>query len=386
MRRYFIRSIHKLMLFGVAFCLLVETVSADQIKVAFINPTYPNEPFWSLMTDLMVAAAKDLDIDLQVHYSERNRFKSLEITESILASEDKPDYLIFHFQAQMGAKMLQAAENAKVHSLVINTDVPKIDASEIGAPRGKYTYWIGHILPDDFSAGATLASSLLAKAKAQNKQAKDAKIHMIGLTGTGDNTASVERELGINSIINQRDDVVLHQIVNASWEKEKAAQITKVLMQRYPETSVIWSASDLMGLGAIESLEELGLDPGKDVLVGGIDGAILGLDAVQKGQMSASVSGHFVEGAWALLLLYDHFHGKDILLENGLVLQSVMDLVDDSNVEIVLSKINSDYFEQIDFKSFSASASLSSTQKYSPLSLPKILLSQFVEVDTDNDG
>ena len=321
--------------FLLSFILFIESVYAEKMKVAFINPTYPNEPFWGLLTDFMASAAKDLDVELQVYYSQSNRFKTLEIAQEILKSPNKPDYMVFHFQAQMGARILQAAEEAKVYSFVINTNVPETDAQDIGKPRGKFKYWLGHLVPDDQQAGYLLASELIEKAIELKKVAEDGKVHMFGLTGTTDNTASINRNTGLKEFVDKRSDVILHQIVNTSWNKEKAAKVTKILMARYPETSVIWSASDAMALGAIQSLEALNLRVGKDVLLGGIDGTPAGLKAVNDGKMVATMSGHFIEGAWAIVLLYDHYYGVDFANDLGLAISDPY------------------YINQIDFKFFS---------------------------------
>ena len=366
------RFIHalKYLIWALISCIIFAgPISADKMKVAFINPAYPAEPFWSLMTNLMQSVAHDLDIDLQVYYSDRNRFQSLALAQEILSTDKKPDYLVFHFQAQMGARMLQAAEQAKVYSLVINTNAPKADKTDIGQPRDKFKYWLGHIVPDDFRAGALLASALIDKASKTMQSPANTKIQMLGLTGSFDNTASVERELGLKSVVDQRDDVILHQIVSAGWDQQKASQVTKVLMARYPETKLIWSASDVMALGAIEALEDMGLKPGVDVLLGGIDGVDEGLEAVSRGKMAATVSGHFIEAAWALVLLYEHYHGKDLLKENGPTLHSRMYLVDEDNVATVRSRMNAEYFNTLDFRSFSTQS------EGAPLSLPQLVLS-----------
>jgi ABC-type sugar transport system substrate-binding protein len=176
---------------------------------------------------------------------------------------------------------------------------------------------------------------------------------MIGLTGTSDNTASGDRNKGAQEFVSQRSDTVLHQIVNASWDKGKAANATKVLMERYPKTSVIWSASDIMSLGAIQAVEGLGLQAGRDVLVGGIDGTLTGLEAVKAGRMVATMSGHFIEGAWAMVLLYDHYHGIDFANDLGTDIYSKMQVISTENIKPYLELLKSDYIDQIDFKSFS---------------------------------
>jgi ABC-type sugar transport system substrate-binding protein len=348
--------------------IVIENVYAEKMKVAFINPTHLNDPFWSMVTNFMESAATDLDIELQVYYSQRNRFKTLEIAQEILESPNKPDYLVFHFQAQMGARILQAAEDVRVYSFVINNNIPVSDRQDIGKPRDKFKYWLGHMQPEDQRAGYLLASTLVEKAIELKKIADDGKVHMIGLTGTSDNTASGDRNKGAQEFVSQRSDVILHQIVNASWDKEKAANATQVLMERYPKTSVVWSASDVMSLGAIEALKELELHAGKDVLVGGIDGSLQGMEAVSLGAMAATVSGHFIEGAWAMVLLYDHNYGVDFVDELGTDIHSKMEVIRAENITPYLDLLKPDYIDQIDFKSYSKVAN-SKLKRYQ-LTLP----------------
>lgn len=383
MHTLFIQALKYIFTALVSLNILISSAFADKMKVAFINPSYPEEPFWSLMTNLMQSVAHDLDIDLQVYYSDRNRFQSLALAQEILSADQKPDYLVFHFQAQIGASMLLAAEQAKVYSLVINTNAPEADKADIGEPRDKFKYWLGHIIPDDFQAGSLLTSALIEKAATNLESSANKTIQMFGLTGSYDNTASIERELALRSLVKHRKDVILHQIVSASWDKQKASQITKVLMTRYPETKLIWSASDLMALGAIEALEDMGLKPGVDVLVGGVDGLTAAMEAISNGKMAATVSGHFIEAAWALLLLFEHYHGKDLLEENGPTLNSRMYLIDAANVATVRSRMNATYFDALDFKSFTTVKSFNTKNESSsrdvPLMFPKSVLSGLIE-------
>lgn len=367
-------------------CLLVlinvhiAPVYAEKMKVAFINPSHPEDPFWSLMTQLMTLVAADLDVQLTVHYAERNRFNSLSLTEQIVNSENKPDYLVFHFQAQVGAKMLEAAEKAELYSLVINNKVGESEQQEIGEPRGKFKYWLGHIVPNDFQAGKLLGNALINQWRERENYPKQNEIRMISLTGTFDNSATIERETGLKSLLTQHQDVLLQQVVSADWSSQKAAQVTQVLLNRYPDTQLVWCASDLMAIGAIEAIEAMGRKPGVDILIGGIDGVDIGLDAVRSGKMAATVSGHFIEAAWAMVLLFEHFHGRDLLKIHGPVLHSSMYLVDADNVEIVQNRMNLDYFSQIDFNVFTGNQNDSAIQ--SPLLLPELILSSMSERNT----
>lgn len=372
-----LNSLVRIFRYGMCFLLLISLhiapAYAEKMEITFINPSYPEDPFWSLMTNIMRLAAADLDIQLTVHYAKRNRFTSLSLAEEIVTSTNKPDYLVFHFQAQVGAKMLAAAEKAKVYSLVINTKVAESEKQEIGEPRGKFKYWLGHIVPNDFQAGQLLGQALINQWRARNNYREHEAIRMIGLTGTYDNSATIERESGLKSELMQQQDVILQQVVSADWSRQKAAQVTKVLLNRYPETNLVWCASDLMAIGAIEAIEEMGRKPGVDILIGGIDGVDIGLDAVEGGKMAATVSGHFIEAAWAMVLLFEHFHGRDPFKDRGTELHSSMHLVDADTVKTVQDRMNLDYLSKIDFNTFTGNQRDADSQP--PLSLPEVILS-----------
>jgi ABC-type sugar transport system substrate-binding protein len=337
----------------ILLCIMTSSVLAAPIKITFINPTQPNDPFWGMVTTFMQAAAHDLDIELTVLYSQENRLESLELAREALASPNKPDYLAFHFQAQIGAPILQAAENAKVHSFVFNSNIPEADMLDIGKPRDKYKYWLGHMFPDDENAGYILSSVLALEAIRKGKLGDDAKVHIVGLTGDSDNMASIERKRGVERFVAQRPDIQLHQIVNASWDAKKAQYATNILLSRYPQTTVVWAASDEMAFGAMRAIKQHGLRPGFDIFTGGIDWTPGAMKAIRSGEMVATLGGHFMEGGWVMVLLHDHYHALDFKNSIGTIIPSKMHKVTSENIQPFIDTYNSERWGQIDFKSFS---------------------------------
>lgn len=325
----------------------------EKIRITFINPTYEGEPFWSMVTDFMSVAASDLAIDLSVKYSHGNRFQVLTLAKEVLSAPEKPHYLIFVFQAHLGKHLLEMAEQAQVHSFAINTNIPEAEHLGIGEPRELYRYWLGHMFPDERHAGFTLASVLVEQAVARKQFAADGKVHLFALGGAPDSAASSERLEGLHTFLQTQTSVQFNQQVNAAWSQDNAANITKVLLSRYPETSVIWAASDLMSLGALQAAERAGLKAGRTIFSGGVDGTAQGLEAIKNGRMRASLSGHFREGAWALVLLHDHFHGIDFKDELGTTIQSKMNLILSENVADYEAKTNPDQFKYLSFRKFS---------------------------------
>jgi hypothetical protein len=153
--------------------------------------------------------------------------------------------------------------------------------------------------------------------------------------------------------VSERDDALLLQVVSADWSFEEAARKTPLLLRRYPEATVIWTASDAMALGALDSLEPLGREPGTDILVGGANWEPLALDAVRRGELVATVDGHFLEGAWVMVLLHDHHHGLDFARER-VEWRSEMLLINRENQARCLAFLeDSRKWETVDFRAFS---------------------------------
>jgi len=63
-------------------------------KVAFFNPHSPTE-YWQGMTTCLQRAADDLNVDVSLHFSHEDHHRYITDLEKLLASEQKPDYVIF---------------------------------------------------------------------------------------------------------------------------------------------------------------------------------------------------------------------------------------------------------------------------------------------------
>ncbi|MGA9524198.1 MAG: ABC transporter substrate-binding protein [Myxococcaceae bacterium] len=281
------------------------------IDVVFLNMFLPGEPWSEQVVSSMRAAAEDLGIHLTVEQAGRWPQEILLEAERLLTGPQRPDYLIVVAHPTIGVRLLRLAEQAHVPVLVINTGFSTEEQKEVGRPREHFSWWLGQVLPDDDKAGYDLATSLIAEARRAGRTAADGRIHVVALTGGTVHPASSEREKGLRRAVEAQENVVLHQAVDAKWEFDDAQRKTLLLLRRYPETSAIWAANDQMALGAIEAVTTTGRAPGRDMIVGGIGWVPQALRAVQEGELAVTFGGHFLEGAWALVLIYDHAHGKD---------------------------------------------------------------------------
>ena len=96
--------------------------------------------------------------------------------------------------------------------------------------------------------------------------------------------------------------VIFEEEVYAAWTRENAAQQAESLYRRYPDVKLIWAGNDLMAFGAMAAWEKRGGKPGVDAWFSGINTSTEALEAVKSGRMTALAGGHFITGAWALVM------------------------------------------------------------------------------------
>lgn len=73
----------------------------------------------------------------------------------------------------------------------------------------------------------------------------------------------------------------------ANWKIDEAYQSTRVLLNEHPEIQAIFCANDMMALGVIQYLQEVGRT---DVRVAGFDALAEALEAVKQGRLVATVN------------------------------------------------------------------------------------------------
>jgi len=340
-----------------ALCLcltsFVPPISAAQtpIKVAFLSPgPQGKQPFWTELAAFMQAAADDLGMDLEVVYA-NHRFEVEENARWIAHRKDRPDYLVYIYQATSTRNMLPMLEEAGIRSVIINTDTIPLERALVGLPREKYAQWIGHIYPDDLLAGRMLADCLIREGIDKGLTDNDRRLHIVGIGGSRDTTSGTYRMDGLLQALGDNPRAVLDRFVWADWEREKARVKTLALLDYHPDARVYWAVHDHTALGILDAVEGLGIKAGKNFLTGGIGWSAECIEAVRDGRMEAAIGGHFMDGAWALIMILDYHNGHDFAAPDP-VLKSEMRLLDRTNLDKYLPLLDRDNWKKIDFKRF----------------------------------
>lgn len=323
------------------------------IKVGFIDPQDP-PAFWNLVDATMRAAAVELGIDVEIRSMERSRAKAIAVARDLLSVSPPLDYLIVCNNLDIGGEIIKMADAAQVKMIFLNVDLDRKDWAEYGEPRTKYRNWLGSIVPDHEGAGYGIATAILTEA-ARIKTNRPLKV--LALTGDADTPASVERVQGLKRAVGDMtkllglNSVELADVRYLDWSAKTAQASVRQFLETGQRIDALWAANDPMALGGMAALREGGYKPGKDVLVGGLNWSQDAVKAVLDGQMVLTQGGHFLLGAWAMVVLRDHHDGRDFA-EEDVRLQIPMGAID-LPVARRFPDIGKTDWRQVDFTRFS---------------------------------
>ncbi|HYD81953.1 MAG TPA: ABC transporter substrate-binding protein [Paucimonas sp.] len=356
---------------GLGAALLAPPAQAADFSVTFINPGRSDEPYWRSATRFMQPAARQLDIQLEVLYAERDHLKMIELMKQVALRPRKPDYVILVNEKLAGGEMLKLAERTGIKALFAYSTLEGEQLIEFGPPRQKFKRWLGSITPNAHDAGRLTAEELVRQALKNRVVADDGKIHVAAIAGDKATPTGTQRLAGALEVLTTHPAVVFEQTVHGNWDRARAKEQAHGLMARYPKLNAFWVASDLMAYGAIEAAEAAGRTPGKDMLFSAVNNSPEVLQARIQGRISALAGGHFTAGAWALVMLYDYHHGKDFK-PLGLDLRpQLFSLLDADLAERFLTRFGDENFSTIDFRRFSRR--LHPQLKQYEFSLPAVL-------------
>jgi ABC-type sugar transport system substrate-binding protein len=301
------------LLIAVVLVCTMRAAWGGDIKVAFINPNGPPE-FWQLVCTTMKAAAAELGIDVEIRNSDHSRDKAIAIAQDFLAERPPPDFLIATNDLDAAGKVIKLADAAHVKTILLNNDLDESD----GEPRTTYRNWLGSIVPDHEGAGYGIATAILTEAERLTNR----PLKILALTGDATTPASIERVRGLKRGIKVMsrllgpNSVQLVGVRYLDWTATTAEASMREFLRSGPHVDALWAANDPMALGAIAALKEAGYRPGVDVMVGGLNWSQPAVDRVLNREMVVSYGGHFLLGAWAMVVIRDYKDGRDFADED----------------------------------------------------------------------
>ena len=292
-------------------CAARPVASQSQPRIVFLNPgeaaDHGTGPYWCMVAQFMIAAARRLGMQLEVLYAERDHLLMLRQAEEVARRAQAPDYVVIVNEKMAALQMLKTLERSPAKVFLMHNDLTVEQRREIGSERERIRNWIGTATSDNVRGGYRLMEYLY-------QQLGNREPCVIGITGDRNTPVSMQRAQGVDEYMTHARRGRTYQLVFGDWSYADGEQKAHVLLARYPDTNIIWAANDSMALGALRAVKKRGAK----VLVGGTGGWGKAMTSIAEGGLTATAAGQHMIGVWALVMLYDYHHGRDFAAYGGL--------------------------------------------------------------------
>jgi len=337
-----------------------DKASLNKIHITLVSPNTNDQDFWGDVHNFARASARSLDIKFNVLYNASHHgITYVEQIEQLLSATNKPDAIIAVSYRQQTQKIMRLSQKYNVPVFMINNELPQETKDKIGLPRTTYKTYLGHISANDYVLSEQLSTFLISKAKQAHP---NQIINVVGISGSRAAPETYNRNLALSDVVTRDASSKLYQILHADWLAATASRQASAVFKRYKDINVMWYASDHMALSANRTLTQ---QHEREVVSGGFDWTKQAIIAIKEGHLDASVGGHFTDGGFALVLLYDYFNGKDFSHVYPLLTYSSGGVIHQGNVDQYYQLLTKKKWSSIDFK------------KYSRVHNPKLLTYDF---------
>ncbi len=268
---------------------------ATGLKVGF-SQNISNSPWRLAENKSMVDGAKTAGDTLVMTDAGGQDAKQVSDIQSLISQ--KVDVLVIAPLTETGeVSAILAAKKACIPVFLVDRDADH----SLAKPGQDYVTFVG----SDFVKQAQLVAS--AMIKATNGKAK-----IIELEGTSGATPAILRKKGFDDAIKSQPGMQIVASQDANFDRDTARQKMQTLLQAHPDVTAVYCANDEECQGAITALKSAGKTPGKDVLVGSIDGETAGLQSIIAGEQLVSVTSNPRLGALTFQAMSDYAGGKSV--------------------------------------------------------------------------
>lgn len=345
----FINRIVVLTVFALGLTTSVHAAN-PQKTILFVNPGHEDQGFWKAVTDTMRAAAGHFGYQVEVVSGER-KWPLMTSRGLDAINATSADYIILVNEHQQAPVLMKAAEKRQIPYVLLLNGLTEDQEKVLGGPREKLKYWLGTITPDNEIAGYEMAASL--EKMASDLGLQDDNISLLTLAGDFKTPASMSRLAGLDRALATSPSLVEMRRLTVNWSEQEAYERTRIYLKA-TTIDAVWAANDNIARGAMRAMREIGKVPGKDAVVAGLNWSTEGIQSVMDASMTLTHGGHFLAGAWGIVVLHDYDSGSDFA-EISKHLSFPMSAITRENAVTYLSHFREEDWSKINFSHFSRS-------------------------------
>ena len=113
---------------------------------------------------------------------------------------------------------------------------------------------------------------------------------IVELQGTTGSAPAIDRKKGFEEVLAKYPDMKIIKTQSADFTRAKGKEVMEAFIKSdRASIQAVYAHNDDMALGAIQALEEAGMNPGKDVTVISIDAVKGAFEAMVAGKLNATV-------------------------------------------------------------------------------------------------
>ncbi|EKY26468.1 ribose ABC transporter substrate-binding protein RbsB [Clostridium celatum] len=237
----------------------------DSKKIGIVLSTL-NNPFFVTMKNGAEEEAKKLGYELIVLDSQDDPVKERSNVEDLIQL-GVVALLINPTDSDAVVKAVEVANESNIPVITLDRQ----------ANGGEVT---SHIASDNVKGGAMAAEFAL-------EQLGDSeKINVVELQGIPGASATRDRGAGFHSILDYNSNVSFVSSQAADFDRQKGLSVMENVIQGNKDIQVVFAHNDEMALGAAKAIKASNIN----AIIIGFDGGDDALDAIEKGEMTATVA------------------------------------------------------------------------------------------------
>ena len=198
--------------------------------------------------------------------------------------------------------VLAEAKKAGIPVVMIDRDVAKEDR------QYRLTIMGSDFVKEGEKAGTWLADYL----KKMDMDDGSKAINIVELQGTTGSAPAIDRKTGFGNIVAMHANWKITRSQTGNFTTSEGKAVMEAFLKADKTIQVLYAHNDGMALGAIQAIKEAGLQPGKDIIVIGVDGVKGAFEAMVAGEQNVSVECSPLLGPQAVQALRDLRAGKKL--------------------------------------------------------------------------
>jgi simple sugar transport system substrate-binding protein len=243
------------------------------------------------------SAAKEAGIDLKFSDAQQKQENQIKAIRSFIAQ--KVDVIAFSPVVETGFEtVLREAKAAKIPVILTDRAVNVKDDS----------LWVS-FMGSDFTEEGRKAGRWLMEAM----KGKPGDVNIVELQGTVGSAPAIDRKKGFEEVIKAEPRFKIIRSQTGDFTRAKGKEVMEAFLKAEgKKINVLFAHNDDMAIGAIQAIEEAGIEPGKDIIIVSIDAVKGAFEAMMQGKLNCTVECSPLLGPQLMAAVKDVVAGKPV--------------------------------------------------------------------------